>query len=56
MGTTLQSGALLGVMTMFFAVLALNIAVPAVVLSIMALTRWMVLLDFHPAQPKGAAT
>ncbi|KKX34249.1 hypothetical protein [Rhizobium sp. LC145] len=56
MGTTLQNGALLGIMTMFFAVLALNIAVPAMVLSIMALARWIVLLEFDPAQPKGVTT
>jgi|TARA_R110002020_G_scaffold226853_1_gene437364 hypothetical protein len=38
-------------MTMFFAVLALDIAMPAVVLSLMALLRWLATMEFHLVQP-----
>lgn len=54
MGTVVRGRALLGIMTMFFAVLALDIAFPALVLSLMAVARWVVLLEIHPAEPKGA--
>ncbi|WP_220325180.1 hypothetical protein [Rhizobium wenxiniae] len=47
--------ALLIVLTGAFAGLALNIAVPAVVLSLMALSRWIVLTDMDPAELKGKA-
>ncbi len=50
-GTLFPERALLGIMTMFFAVLALNIAVPAVLLSVMALLRWLPTVEFHLSQP-----
>lgn len=53
MGTTVRNRALLVVMTTIFAVLALNIAVPAVVLSAMALSRLLVLPEMHPVEPRG---
>lgn len=46
---------LLIVLTGAFAGLALNIAVPAVVLSSMALSRWIVLADMDLAELKGKA-
>jgi hypothetical protein len=52
-GTTIRDRALLIVMTMAFAVLALDIAVPALALSIMALSRWLMVLDIYPLEPKG---
>jgi hypothetical protein len=55
MGTLFREGALLLVMTTIFAVLALDITVPALVLSLMALSRWVVALDFYPVEPKGEA-
>jgi hypothetical protein len=44
--------AFLVVATTFFAVLALDIAVPAVVLSAMALSNWLVLSTDWPALPR----
>ncbi|WP_262913667.1 hypothetical protein [Rhizobium halophilum] len=38
-------------MTMFFAVLALDIANPAVMLSLMALMKWLPTVEFHLVQP-----
>lgn len=55
MGTLGREGALLVVMTTIFAVLALDISVPALVLSLMALSRWVIALDFGPVEPKGEA-
>ncbi|WP_430240688.1 hypothetical protein [Neorhizobium sp. DAR64861/K0K2] len=40
-------------MTTIVAVLALDIAIPALVLSLMALSRWVVTLDLSPAEPEG---
>ena len=51
-GTHTLGPALLSIMTMFFAVLALDIAFPAVVLSAMALLRWLGTVEFHLAQPR----
>jgi hypothetical protein len=45
MGTKTARVALLPVAVMFFAVLALDIAVPTLVLSIMALSIWLVTFD-----------
>ncbi|KGD99533.1 hypothetical protein [Rhizobium sp. YS-1r] len=53
MGTPIRDTALLIVMTTIFAVLALNIAVPALVLSIMALSRWLVSSEIYPTEPRG---
>jgi hypothetical protein len=50
-GTVIPDHALLSIMTMFFAVLALDIAMPAVVLSLMALMRWLATMEFHLVQP-----
>ncbi|KEQ06805.1 membrane protein [Pseudorhizobium pelagicum] len=50
-GTVILECALLSIMTMFFAVLALDIAMPAVVLSLMALLRWLATMEFHLVQP-----
>jgi len=52
-GTSIRDRALLIAMTTVFAVLALDIAVPALVLSIMALSRWLVLPEMYPVEPKG---
>lgn len=40
-------------MTAIFAALALDIAVPALVLSIMALSRWLVAPEIYPVEPRG---
>jgi hypothetical protein len=53
MGTTIRERALLLVMTTIFAVLALDIAIPAMTLSLMALSRWLVSLDLYPVEPRG---
>lgn len=45
MGTRAAKAALLVAAMMFFAVLALDITVPAVVLSVMALSTWAVGLE-----------
>ncbi|MDE1158975.1 MAG: hypothetical protein PW791_12035 [Neorhizobium sp.] len=55
MGTPLSHATLLTVTTTLFAVLALDISVPALVLSLMALSRWIVTLDFGPGEWKGQA-
>lgn len=55
MGTSLSHATLLMVATVLSAVLALDISVPALVLSAMALSRWMVTLDLGPAEWKGQA-
>jgi hypothetical protein len=52
-GTAVRERALLIAMTGIFAVLALDIAVPALVLSLMALSRWLVLPEMFPAEPRG---
>jgi hypothetical protein len=49
MGTKAAKAALLLAAMMFFAVLALDITVPAVVLSVMALSTWVAGLDFQVA-------
>jgi hypothetical protein len=51
--TSTTSFALLIVMTTIFAALALDIAIPALVLSLMALSRWVITLDLYPAEPEG---
>jgi hypothetical protein len=55
MGTAFKHHALLIVMTTMFAVLALDINVPAVVLSLMALSRGLVALELPAPQPEGEA-
>ncbi|HEV7435334.1 MAG TPA: hypothetical protein VGO22_10745 [Pseudorhizobium sp.] len=50
-GTPYTDRALLSIMTMFFAVLALDIAIPAVMLSLMALMKWLPTVEFHLVQP-----
>ena len=52
-GTAVRERALLIAMTGIFAVLALDIAVPALVLSLMAISRWLVLPEMFPAEPRG---
>jgi hypothetical protein len=55
MGTKIARTALLiGAMT-FFAVLALDIAVPATVLSVMVLSTWLVLHERPTSQRHGEA-
>ncbi|WP_162894973.1 hypothetical protein [Rhizobium terrae] len=44
---------MLAVMTTIFAALAMDIAVPAAVLSLMALSRWLVLPEMYPVGPRG---
>lgn len=53
MGTEFRHGAFLVVMTTGFAALALDISVPAVVLSLLALSRTMVVSDFGSFLPGG---
>jgi hypothetical protein len=53
MGTVIRDRALLLAMTTIFAVLALDITVPAVVLSVMGLSRWLVSLEIYPAELRG---
>ncbi|MCB5201762.1 hypothetical protein LH464_04620 [Neorhizobium sp. T786] len=50
-GTAIADRALLIIMMMFFAVLALDIAVPATVLSLMALLRWVATVEFNFDHP-----
>ena len=50
-GTQKPDLSLLSIMTKLFAVLALDIAIPAVVLSLMALLRWLPTVEFHLVQP-----
>ncbi|MFB9951035.1 hypothetical protein ACFFP0_19480 [Rhizobium puerariae] len=53
MGTAVGHRALLVVMTAVFAVLALDIAVPTMVLSVMALMRWLLSPEMYPVEPRG---
>lgn len=53
MGTRLSRIALLLIMMMFFAMLALDIAVPAMVLSAMALSKWLISMDIPVPERKG---
>jgi hypothetical protein len=53
--TFLRERLLLIVLTWAFAALALNIAVPALVLSVMALSRWVVSADLGLAELEGKA-
>jgi hypothetical protein len=55
MGTTTKDHALLIVMTTIFAVLALDISIPAVVLSLMALSKLVVELDLRPLRTEWEA-
>ncbi|NLS03228.1 hypothetical protein HGP14_07560 [Rhizobium sp. P32RR-XVIII] len=55
MGTKAAKAALLLAAMMFFAVLALDIAVPALVLSVMALSIWAVTLDLPEFRQRGEA-
>lgn len=52
-GALPKERAMLIIMTMIFAALALDIAYPAAVLSVMALARWAVSIEFSPAQMEG---
>ncbi|NKK70082.1 hypothetical protein GFM13_06700 [Rhizobium leguminosarum bv. viciae] len=53
MGTKVAKVAFLVTAMMFFAVLALDIAIPALVLCIMALSTWLVSLDLPVARKHG---
>lgn len=53
MKTSIKSTAILAVTTMLFAGLALDISVPAVVLSVMAIARNVVVHDFSQVFPAG---
>ncbi|MGO6671787.1 hypothetical protein GR210_10600 [Rhizobium leguminosarum] len=53
MGTKIAKVAFLVTAMMFFAVLALDIAIPALVLCIMALSIWLVSLDLPVARKHG---
>ncbi|WP_164901742.1 hypothetical protein [Neorhizobium lilium] len=53
MGTIIRDHTLLIVMTTIFAVLALDISIPAVVLSLMALSKLLVEMDILPFQAEG---
>ncbi|ACS55998.1 hypothetical protein ACCT14_22780 [Rhizobium brockwellii] len=53
MGTKIAKVAFLVTAMMFFAVLALDIAIPALVLCIMALSVWLVSLDLPVARKHG---
>jgi len=55
METMLEHRVLLVVMTTFFAVLALDIAVPATVLVLMGFGRWLMLHDWGREQVYGRA-
>ncbi len=55
MGTMTKDRALLVVMTTIFAMLALDISIPAAVLSLMALTKLLVEADIRPFQAEGEA-
>ncbi|MDO3434258.1 hypothetical protein QWJ46_16370 [Rhizobium sp. CBN3] len=55
MGSKIAKAAILVTAMMFFAVLALDIAVPALVLCIMALSTWLVSLDLPVAHKGGEA-
>lgn len=53
MGTKIAKVAFLVTAMMFFAVLALDIAIPALVLCIMTLSVWLVSLDLPVARKHG---
>ncbi|AUW42132.1 hypothetical protein ACC699_25810 [Rhizobium ruizarguesonis] len=53
MGTKIAKAAFLVTAMMFFAVLALDIAIPTLVLCIMALSTWLVSLDLPVARKHG---
>ncbi|MBY2921783.1 hypothetical protein HF265_17825 [Rhizobium leguminosarum] len=53
MGTKIAKVAFLVTAMMFFAVLALDIAIPALVLCIMALSVWLFSLDLPVARKHG---
>ncbi|WP_143535276.1 MULTISPECIES: hypothetical protein [Rhizobium] len=53
MGTRIAKAAFLLMAMMFFAVLALDIAIPTLVLCIMALSTWLVSLDLPVARKHG---
>ncbi|CAK07563.1 putative transmembrane protein [Rhizobium johnstonii 3841] len=53
MGTKIAKAAFLVTAMMFFAVLALDIAIPTLVLCIMALSTWLVSLDLPLARKHG---
>ncbi|MEH7904103.1 hypothetical protein V7794_23205 [Rhizobium laguerreae] len=53
MGTKIAKAVFLVAAMMFFAVLALDIAIPALVLCIMALSTWLVSLDLPVARKHG---
>ena len=53
MGTKIARTAFLVVAVVFFAVLALDITVPALVLCIMALSTWLVSLDLPVERKHG---
>ncbi len=55
MGTAIRDRALLIVMTTIFAVLALDISIPAVVLSLMALSKLLVEADLGLFGAEGEA-
>jgi hypothetical protein len=56
MGTRIGKTAFLVAAIIFFAVLALDIAVPALVLGLMALSTWLVTLDLPIARKHGGET
>ncbi|WP_157131395.1 hypothetical protein [Rhizobium sp. NXC14] len=53
MGSKIAKAAILVTAMMFFAILALDIAIPALVLCIMALSTWLVSLDLPIARKQG---
>lgn len=53
MGTKIAKAVFLVAAMMFFAVLALDIAIPTLVLCIMALPTWLVSLDLPVARKHG---
>ncbi|MBB3163604.1 hypothetical protein HFO68_19065 [Rhizobium laguerreae] len=53
MGTKIAKAVFLVAAMMFFAVLALDIAIPTLVLCIMALSTWLVSLDLPVARKHG---
>ncbi|TCU17360.1 hypothetical protein EV132_104389 [Rhizobium sullae] len=55
MGTKAAKAMLLFAAMMFFAILALDIAVPALVLSVMALSTWAVTPDASLSRHEGKA-
>lgn len=53
MGSKIAKAAFLVTAVMFFAILALDIAIPTLVLCIMALSTWLVSLDLPVARKHG---